>query len=69
MKQLLLAAAMLFLMTPARADNILSWKHLHRYLAEFEARWNMSKDSEDVRLDTLLESVVGLRLTYARLTA
>lgn len=49
--------------------HFFSWKHLHRYLAEFEARWNMAGLGEDVRFDSLLESVVGLRLTYQRLIA
>lgn len=46
-----------------------SWKHLHRYLAEFEARWNMWDATGDQRLDFLLESVVGSRLTYKALIA
>lgn len=46
-----------------------SWKHLHRYLSEFSTRWNMSGLAEDARLDSVLESVVGCRLTYKRLIA
>lgn len=45
-----------------------SVKHLHRYLAEFETRWNMSKLDGSARLDLMLESAPGLRLTYQRLT-
>lgn len=45
----------------------MSDKHLHRYLAEFEARWNMNGLSGAERVDTLLESVPGQRLTYERL--
>lgn len=44
-----------------------SWKHLHRYLAEFEVRWNMSALKEDNRFDKVLESVSGCRLTYKAL--
>lgn len=44
-----------------------SAKHLHRYLAEFESRWNMSKLSGEERLDSMLESAPGLRLTYRNL--
>lgn len=46
-----------------------SVKHLHRYLAEFEARWNMTGLSGGERLDSLLESASGSRLTYEKLTA
>ena len=45
-----------------------SVKHLHRYLAEFESRWNMTKMDGGERLDLMLESAPGLRLTYQRLT-
>lgn len=45
----------------------MSKKHLHRYLSEFEMRWNMNKTCEAARLDSMLGSVAGLRLTYARL--
>lgn len=47
----------------------MSGKHLHRYLAEFEARWNMGKMGGSARVDALLESSTGLRLTYERLIA
>lgn len=49
--------------------HFFTWKHLHRYLAEFETRWNMIGLAGDSRLDALLESVVGLRLRYKRLVA
>lgn len=47
----------------------MSVKHLHRYLAEYEARWNMMRQKLNGadRMDTMLESVSGLRLTYERL--
>ena len=41
-----------------------TWKHLHRYLAEFETRWNMSGLQNGERMDALLEYIPGLRLTY-----
>ena len=42
-------------------------KHLNRYLAEFEMRWNMRKSEEGNRLNSMLGSVSGLRLTYESL--
>lgn len=47
----------------------ISEKHLHRYLAEFETRWNMNKMVSSERVDAMLESISGLRLDYKRLTA
>jgi transposase-like protein len=47
----------------------ISAKHLHRYLAEFEARWDMNKMDGFTRLDALLESTPGLRLPYVNLIA
>lgn len=44
-------------------------KHTPRYVAEYQARWNMMEYNEAKRLDTLLESSPGLRLTYKELTA
>ncbi|MDX1471784.1 MAG: IS1595 family transposase, partial [Flavobacteriaceae bacterium] len=44
-----------------------SWKHLHRYLSEFEIRWAMIDLNECDRLNSLLESTSGCRLTYKRL--
>lgn len=46
-----------------------SAKHLHRYVAEFETRWNMTGYNEDERLNSILESTSGLRLTYKELIA
>lgn len=46
-----------------------SWKHLHRYLNEFEARWNLGQMQSGSRLDSLLGSTSGIRLTYRELTA
>lgn len=46
-----------------------TWKHLPRYLAEFESRWNMGgKTPGSVRLNRMLGSASGLRLTYEDLT-
>ena len=47
--------------------HTISAKHLNRYLAEFEARWDMKKMDGLTRLNTLLEATPGLRLTYGRL--
>lgn len=44
--------------------HTISQKHLHRYLAEFEARWNMGDMDSGERVDALLSSVSGLRLDY-----
>ena len=41
-----------------------TWKHVHRYLAEFETRWNMRNLRNDERMDVLLGEISGLRLTY-----
>ncbi len=49
--------------------HMISEKHLHRYLAEYEARWNMGKMKSSERVDALLESTSGLRLDYKRLKA
>ncbi|MCY4109910.1 MAG: IS1595 family transposase [Chloroflexi bacterium] len=46
-----------------------TWKHLHRYLREFEARWNLGNGSESRRMDTLLSYSSGIRLTYKQLIA
>ena len=42
-----------------------TWKHLPRYLGEFEVRFNMYGNPN--RMDALLESVTGSRLTYEEL--
>lgn len=44
-------------------------KHMHRYIAEFEMRWNFSKLDSDDRFDSLLGSTSGSRLTYEDLIA
>ena len=40
-----------------------SWKHLHRYLFEFSARWNMMNLSGSQRVNMILGSASGVRLT------
>jgi len=49
--------------------HMMSAKHLGRYVAEFEARWNMGSLAGSDRMDRMLESSSGLRLTYERLIA
>ena len=44
-----------------------TWKHLHRYLAEFEARWNLGQAPGGRRVNSLLGASPGLRLTYQEL--
>jgi transposase-like protein len=47
----------------------ISEKHLSRYLAEFDLRWDMGKMDGAERVDAMLESTSGLRLDYKRLIA
>lgn len=47
----------------------ISENHLHRYLAEFKARWNMNEMSGSERVDALFEFTSGLRLDYEGLKA
>lgn len=44
-------------------------KHIRRYISEFEMRMNMVGLPQAERLDAMLESVSGLRLTYQKLIA
>jgi hypothetical protein len=39
-------------------------KHLHRYLAEFDFRYNARKDSDSVRTHAAMRGIVGKRLLY-----
>ena len=41
-----------------------SWKHLHRYLYEFSARWNLNELDESERMDAVLGYTPDVRLTY-----
>ena len=45
-----------------------TWKHMHRYLSEFEARWNMGRMSGTERVNSVLAAASGHRLTYCELT-
>ena len=47
----------------------LSDDHLHRYLSEFSWRWNRRDMENGERLNALLGSVSGKRLTYRELSA
>jgi len=47
----------------------MSAKHIHRYLAEYEARWSMNGLGGAERVDRMLEAVPGLRLSYEGLTS
>jgi transposase-like protein len=46
-----------------------SKKHLHRYLSEFDYRWNQRKASDVERTSEALKGSKGKRLTYKPLTA
>lgn len=39
-------------------------KHLHRYLAEFDFRYNARKDSDEIRTVAALKGIEGKRLQY-----
>jgi hypothetical protein len=41
-----------------------STRHLPRYLAEFDFRYSTRKDSDTVRMGTLVDGMAGRRLTY-----
>ena len=41
-----------------------SKQHLHRYLAEFDFRYNERKIEDNERMDRMLAGIVGRRLTY-----
>lgn len=42
----------------------ISKKHMHRYLAEFDFRWNMRKDEDGDRVDASLRQTQWKRLCY-----
>ena len=44
-----------------------TWKHLHRYIAEFEMRCNWIADAGAARLDSLFGFSSGIRLNYSEL--
>ena len=45
-----------------------SKKHLHRYVNEFDFRWNTRKVSDGDRIAAAVQGAVGKRLTYKRQT-
>jgi hypothetical protein len=47
-----------------RTFHNVSRKHLHRYVAEFDLRWNARKVDDGERLARAVKSSVGKRLTY-----
>lgn len=49
--------------------HFFTWKYLPRYLAEFEARWNLNGLESDQRVNFMLESAPSRRLTYQGLIA
>lgn len=49
--------------------HAVSKKHLPRYLAEFDFRWNTRKMNDGQRTDAVIQSAIGKRLEYARLIA
>lgn len=46
-----------------------TFKHLHRYLSEFEARWNQFDMPSGCRMDRWLAAAPGRRLAYEQLIA
>ena len=48
--------------------HAVSTEHLHRYLAEFDFRYNTRKLSDSQRMERLLGQVAGRRLSYRPLT-
>ena len=50
------------------AFHHISDKHIPRYLAEFDRRWNTRKDSDGVRTVNVIATAIGKRLTYTDVT-
>jgi hypothetical protein len=46
----------------------LSRTHLHRYLAEFDFRYSTREMTDPQRLQTMVDRVLGRRLSYKPLT-
>jgi len=46
------------------AFHHVSDKHLPRYLAEFDRRWNTRKDRDGTRTVSVISTAIGKRLTY-----
>ena len=51
------------------AFHHVSEKHLDRYLAEFDRRWNTRNDSDGERTVSVLKTAFGKRLTYDNVVA
>ncbi len=49
------------------AFHHVSEKHLPRYLAEFDRRWNTRSDNDGQRTVNVIETAFGKRLTYAEM--
>jgi hypothetical protein len=41
--------------------------HLHRYVTEFDFRYNLRKSTDSERADEALKQIAGKRLTYRRI--
>jgi hypothetical protein len=48
--------------------HAVSRKHLHRYVSEFEFRYNTRQVDDGERLRRMLKSAIGKRLTYKQQT-
>lgn len=51
------------------AFHHISEKHIGRYLAEFDRRWNTRKESDGERAVSVLRTAIGKRLTYSDMVA
>lgn len=51
------------------AFHHISEKHIGRYLAEFDRRWNTRKETDGVRAVNVLRTAIGKRLTYSDMVA
>jgi hypothetical protein len=49
--------------------HAVSKKHLPRYLAEFDFRWNHRKLNYGERTDTIIANAAGKRLSLAHMSA
>ncbi len=51
------------------AFHHISDKHMARYLAEFDRRWNMRKERDGERTANVIKTAFGKRLTYKAVVA
>lgn len=51
------------------AFHHISDKHIPRYLAEFDRRWNTRRDQDGDRAVRVIETAIGKRLTYKEVTS